>query len=1177
MSADSPKSKWDQRFAHLLATDDQFAAARRDESVYAEITSRTYRLPEILRTILGAYAERPALGTREVEYTTDPGTGRATLSHLPRFRTITYAELLDGAEAVTTTLTRWRQVSLRPGDRICVLGFTSVDYTVVDLAAQMADAVAVPLHVGAPAAQLRPIVEETEPTVIAVSADHLADAAELVEAHPPALLLVFDHHPEVDDQREALERVRERLSGHTSVAVATLPEVIARAPEQPAVPLPDSGDAERLALIMYTSGSTGTPKGAMYSERMLTNVWQRVPRAAAPSIILSFMPMSHMFGRATLYMALAQGGTAYFAARSDMSTLLDDMALVRPTLLNLVPRIWELLFQEFRARVTRHASDGADLREVEAAVQAEMRAEVLGGRFVAASTGSAPIAPELREWVESLVEMPLREAYGATEVRAIMLNGRIQRPPVTDYKLVDVTELGYFSTDLPYPRGELYVKSVDAAAGYYKRPELTAQFFDEEGWYHTGDILAEIGPDRLQYVDRRNNVIKLSQGEFVAISKLEAVFGGSPLVHQIYVYANSARSYPLAVVVPTEDALREHDTDTIAPILLESLDLVGRVAKLQSYEIPRDILVETESFTMQNGLLTGIGKQARPKLEERYAPALERLYTDLAERQENELAGLRRTGADRPVLETIGRAAGALLGAAAEAVRVGVRFADLGGDSLSALTFANVLQDIYDVEVPVDLIVSPAKDLQAIADYIAAHRGACDERPTFASVHGSGATSVHARDLALGAFIDEPTLAAARSLPDPAAEIRTVLLTGATGFLGRYLVLEWLERLNTVGGQLICLVRAKSDAVARDRLDATFDTGGAELPARYRELAAEHLEVLAGDKGDADLGLDPETWQRLADTVDVIVDSAALVNHVLPYRQLFGPNVVGSAELIRLAITTRIKPYAYVSTIAVGAQISPRKFTEGADIRTISPSRVVDDSYANGYGISKWASEVLLREANDLCGLPVTVFRSNMILAEPARAGQLNITDMFTRMILSLVATGIAPESFYQLATDGSRQPAHYDGLTVDFVAEAITTLGARARGEFETYHVTNPHDDGIGLDQYVDWLVDAGGTIRRVADHRDWVQRFETALRALPERQRQNSLLPLLRAFEAPLPPTRGSTTSTERFEEAVRRAKIGNEGQIPQITALVIAKYVADLRLLELLPPADAEPVRK
>src|SRR5262249_25090951 len=153
----------------------------------------------------------------------------------------------------------------------------------------------------------------------------------------------------------------------------------------------------------------------------------------------------------------------------------------------------------------------------------------------------------------------------------------------------------------------------------------------------------------------------------------------------------------------------------------------------------------------------------------------------------------------------------------------------------------------------------------------------------------------------------------------------------------------------------------------------------------------------------------------LADTVDLIVDPAALVNHVLPYSQLFGPNALGTAELIRLALTTQLKPFTYTSTIAVGDQIEPGRFTEDADIRNVSATRKIDDSYANGYGNSKWAGEGLLREAHDLCGLPVAVFRCDMILADTTYAGQLNVPDMFTRMMLSLVATGIAPGSFYEL------------------------------------------------------------------------------------------------------------------------------------------------------------------
>ena len=186
---------------------------------------------------------------------------------------------------------------------------------------------------------------------------------------------------------------------------------------------------------------------------------------------------------------------------------------------------------------------------------AEQREKLVGGRQFSAMTGSAPISSELRSWVEDFLDIHLTEVYGSTEDGIILVDDQVQRPPVIDYKLVDVPDLGYFGTDRPHPRGELLVKTPDLIPGYYKRPEVTAELFDADGWYHTGDVMAEIAPDQLIYVDRRNNVLKLSQGEFVTVSKLEAAYGGHPSIRQIFVYGNSARSYLLAVIVPTDDAL----------------------------------------------------------------------------------------------------------------------------------------------------------------------------------------------------------------------------------------------------------------------------------------------------------------------------------------------------------------------------------------------------------------------------------------------------------------------------------------------------------------------------------------------------------------------------------------------------------------------------------------------
>ncbi|ETZ96616.1 male sterility family protein [Mycobacterium kansasii 662] len=266
------------------------------------------------------------------------------------------------------------------------------------------------------------------------------------------------------------------------------------------------------------------------------------------------------------------------------------------------------------------------------------------------------------------------------------------------------------------------------------------------------------------------------------------------------------------------------------------------------------------------------------------------------------------------------------------------------------------------------VIVSPASDLAAIAAYIEGERQG-SKRPTFAVIHGRDALEVHASDLTLDKFIDASTLAAAPVLPPPSAAVRTVLLTGATGFLGRYLALDWLERMD--------LVRRQGDRPGGGEVGRRCPgTPGQDVRQR-RPRAADPLPAagdrpLGGhrrDKGEANLGLDQLTWQRLADTVRPDRRPGRVGQPRAALQRAVRPNALGTAELIRIALTGKLKPYTYVSTIGVGDQIEPGKFTEDADIRHISATRKINDSYANGYGNSKWAGRGgLLRGATTCAG-----------------------------------------------------------------------------------------------------------------------------------------------------------------------------------------------------------------
>ncbi|MBF6413996.1 carboxylic acid reductase [Nocardia cyriacigeorgica] len=1156
MSIETPAARRRQRIAQLYNDDHQARAAAPDEAVLDAVRTPGIGVAQIVTSVLTGYAERPALGQRAFEIVRGPGTGHHERRWLDHFDTITYAEVADRVEAVAAA---WRgRAGVEPGAMVALLGVTGVELTIVDLTCARLGAVVVPLQAGAPGPTLAQIVAETEPRVL-VSTPELLDRAVDCALACPALrqLVVIDHVAEVDAHRSALAAAAERLAG-TSITLETLAEVIEAGRDMPRpAPYFTEPGTDPLAMLIYTSGSTGTPKGAMYTDRLAAGIWlQGLARKAGsnpPAISVNYMPLSHLAGRLALAGVLVRGGTAYFTAAADMSTLFDDIALVRPTEMVLVPRVSEMIYQRYQSELAGGRTDEQ--------ARAQLRRELLGGRLISASTGSAPLAPELKTFMESLLEIEVHDAYGSTEAGGgLVVDNRVRRPVVIDYKLVDVPELGYHTTDAPYPRGELLLKTTTMIPGYYRRPDITAQVFDADGFYRTGDIVAEIGPDRLRYLDRRNNVLKLSQGEFVAVAQLEAVFAGSPLIRQIFVYGSSVRAYLLAVVVPTEAALAAAaDTGELTTSIAASVRAVAAEAGLEPYEIPREFIVETEPFTIENGLLSGIGKLLRPALERRYGPRLEQMYRDRAEGRSAQLLALRAGAGEAPVAETVVRAARAVLDCTAEQSSPQAHFADLGGDSLSALSLANLLTEIFGVEVPVSVVTSPATTLGDLAEYVVTAQESGTGVVSFAGVHGAAPDQVAAADLRLEKFVDAETLAAAPGLP-VAATTSTVLITGANGYLGRWLCLRWLERMAAVGGRVLCVVRGKDIDSARRRLEAAFDSGDPELLRRYRELARDHLEVIAGDISAPRLGLGEAAWQELARRVDRIVHCAALVNHVLPYAQLFGPNVVGTAEMIRLALTHRLKPVTYLSTVAVAADVDRTVFTEGGDIRAGSPVRGNGAGYATGYGNSKWAGEVLLREAHDLCGLPVAVFRSDMVLAHPHYRGQLNVPDMFTRLLIGLAATGVAPASFYR---GGRGARAHYDGLPADFTAEAITVLGGAVDGGHHSFHVLNPHDDGISLDTVVDWLIAAGVAIERVDDYAEWLARFEAALRALPEPQRSASVLPLLHAFARPAPAIAGSAIPATEFRAAVRAAELGADADIPHLSAELITKYVGDLRL--------------
>jgi amino acid adenylation domain-containing protein/thioester reductase-like protein/non-ribosomal peptide synthase protein (TIGR01720 family) len=888
----------------------------------------------------------------------------------------------------------------------------------------------------------------------------------------------------------------------------------------PCTGLPEPGPDD-IAYLIYTSGTTGVPKGAAITHRNVTQLMAS----------LDFLPLSgtwtqwHSYGFDVsvqeIWGALLNGARLVVAPESVVRSPTDFHALMvseQVSVLSQTPSALGFLSTQGLDSVALLIMGGEPC-------PSDLVDRWAGGRVMINVCGPTETA------MFAAMSAPLTPGSGAPPIGA----------PVPGAAFFVLDE--WLQAVPAGMVGELYVAG-RVGCGYWRRTALTASRFvacpfggPGVRMYRTGDLVCWDTNGQLQHLGRADEQVKI-RGYRIELGEVQTALAGLPGVEQAAVIAREDR--------PGDKRLVGYVTGNAEPGEIR----VQLAERLPAYMVPAAVVVLPALPLTVNG-----------KLDKRVLPPPE--YLD----------GGRYQGPASPVEEVLAGIYAQILGL--ERVGIEDSFFDLGGDSLLAMRLIAAINTALDAHLTVPTLFD-APSVTSLSQHLGgleAERKLGAKESSFAAVHGRDTTQVHAGDLTLDKFIDATTLGAAPTLPRPSAEVRTVLLTGATGFLGRYLTLQWLERMELDDGMLICLVRGKSNEDARRRLEKTFDSGDAQLLRHFQELAADHLEVIAADKGEHNLGMDQQTWQRLAHTVDAIVDSAALVNHVLPYRELFGPNVVGTAELIRFALTTKLKPYIYVSTISVGDQIEPSAFTEDADIRVISPTRKIDGSYANGYGNSKWAGEVLLREASDVCALPVAVFRCGMILADTTYTGQLNVSDMITRAVLSTGATGVAPGSFYQLDPDGNRQRAHYDGLPVEFVAEAIATLGAEVADGFQTYNVMNPHDDGIGLDEYVDWLIEAGYPIQRIDDFGEWLQRFETGLRALPDRQRRHSVLEVLLlavrnsdGFQ-PFAPSRESFPLTDRFRAAVQEAKIGSDNDIPHVSAPIIIKYVTELQRLGLL----------
>lgn len=1170
----SPKKKFVLAILDLAKNDPEIRELQPNPELRKAAIEPDMTLDRMIAIYLDGYGDRRAVAERSYEIT-ELADGKKGRKYLPSYTAISYKDLSTRIKAVANAWRHHPDFSIQPEEFVAIIGFTSIDFTVLDFACAFAQTVTIPMQSSTSGADLNEIFGNTEPAALAASINDLVLAAEHATQHTSIRsLIAFDYDERDDKERGQFELAKEILleaGGDTQLISIKELIVYGELHDFTFLPPHKAGD-ERMTGIIHSSGSTGKPKGAIMPERAITHTWLG-KETQVPKVTLMFAPLNHIMGRNALINTLNNGGTAYFTLKPDMSTLFEDIRLARPTFLTFFPRAFELIYQDYQNEVARRMRAGeTDKAAVQKAVKAEMKYTYLGDRLRGGVVGSAPTSPAVRDFIRECFDILLMDGYGNTEsgTGSVTIDGIIDRTTVMDYKLTDVPELGYYTTDKPFPRGELCIKSKWGITGYYKQPEATKGLFDEEGFSLTGDIVEERAPDHLVVVDRRKDVLKLSQGEYVAVGTLGTVFEAeSAVIKQIYIYGNSHRAYLLAVIVPEMKVVKSLLAEPISEnqlkgLIREELQKVAQKGGLKSFEVPRDFIIEEEHFSQKNGLLSSVRKRLRPALKKKYAPQLETLYEAHEQGNEAELLALKDPNSSLTVLERLVKLLEANLGIKGIDLTKNNTFAELGGDSLEAVMFSNIIDEFFDVNIPANTLLSPTGHPRHWAKLI--EKGQSQQQsnqPSFKSIHGKGAKLAFAKDLQLSRFLSQTTIDNAANLKPIRSTPKTILLTGANGFLGHILCLAWMEKVAASNGKVICIVRAADDQAARQRLDKVFQGEDEQMEALYNKLAASHLEVFAGDIAATNFGLNTEVFQRLSTEVDRICHPAALVNHRFEYEHLFGPNVVGTAEIIRLALTHHKKPIDFISSVAVERYLDTSR--QNDESSPLLPQVKLTGHYAAGYGISKWGAEHLLKNASDDFGIPVNIFRSDMILAHQQYKGQINSADMLTRLLFSIITTSLAPASFYQKNQADNVAKAHYDGVPVDVIAKAVVEVHQTKATDLQVFNVQNYHqNDGVSLDNFVDWIQSAGYPVQRIEDHKSWFERMQDKLNTLPEAQKQQSALDILMAYSRPYP-TSSNPSGCKNFKSLIQEINAGMD--IPHLSETYIHKCLADMQLLGIL----------
>ncbi len=351
-----------------------------------------------------------------------------------------------------------------------------------------------------------------------------------------------------------------------------------------------------ILTICYTSGTTGVPKGVKLCQSnfiaQMENMKDSGLSVMKNDTFLIYLPLAHIMERIEVSIVLSNGCRAGLLSGDPRTSLTEDIEILKPTVLMTVPRVLQLFRQKILDTLQKIPEESFKKKLINKAIASKRETylkshqvksflkdkivfskirQKFGGNIRAFICGSAPLSNEIAADIKIFFSIPIVEGYGLTEVCGAatvsnfndFTNDSAGGPIKTCMiKLEDVTEMNYHSktelNGMQSPTGEICIKGSILFKGYFRNEKATKESIDDEGWFHTGDIGRLLPVNNgLKIIDRRKEIFKLSQGEYIAPGKLESAYGKSKFVLSIFVYGNSYKSYLIAVIVPNKENVLE--------------------------------------------------------------------------------------------------------------------------------------------------------------------------------------------------------------------------------------------------------------------------------------------------------------------------------------------------------------------------------------------------------------------------------------------------------------------------------------------------------------------------------------------------------------------------------------------------------------------------------------------